>query len=83
MPQYIENLLNKEYGNSLRRYINFYHKEVGAWVVEFMADDEEYRTIFYVVQGYENKILEEDVYGDSGDSATAFLSYVKDLVKSF
>lgn len=83
MLEYIEKLLVKKYGNSFRRYINFYHKEDGDWVVEFIADTKDYRTVFYVIQGYENKILEEDIYGDSGDSSTAFLSYVKDLVKSF
>ena len=83
MFEYVEKIIKKEFGNSFRRSINFYYKERGEWVIEFMADDEDYRTIFYVVQGYENKIFETDIYGDSGDSATAFLSYVKDLVKSF
>ena len=83
MIDYVKKLIKKEFGNAFRRSINFYYKNDGDWVVEFMADTEDYRTVFYVVQGYENKIFETDTYGDSGDSATAFLSYVKDLVKSF
>ena len=83
MIDYVEKLIKKEFGNAFRRTINFYYKNDGDWVVEFMADTEDYRTVFYVVQGYENKILETDTYGDSGDSANVFLSYVKDLVKSF
>ena len=83
MIEYVEKIIKKEFGNLFRRSINFYYKNDGDWVVEFMVDTENYRTNFYVVQGYENKILETDVYGDSGDSSTAFLSYVKDLVKSF
>lgn len=83
MIEYIEKIIKKEFDNSFRRSINFYYKNDGDWVVEFMADDKDYRTIFYVVQGYENKIFETDVYGDSSDSSTAFLSYVKDMVKSF
>ena len=82
MNKEVSSLIHKEYDSVFQNLINFYYNSYGEWVVEFIADTEEYGTVFYVVQG-EHKIIEEEIYGNTFDSSEAFLSHVKDLVKSF